>query len=520
MGSLPGRHDSREEMPESTNLAGRAGRWSAEHWRKALFGWLVFAVAAMVLGNVIGHVQMKDSEVASGEAATALRMLEQAGLTQPATENVLVQSKPLRHASSPGVPSPNGGGARAGTRTAARRHEPAEPDVRSRTAAVTSRATATRCSSSSTCAATPRRRRTGSRRSWRRSRARRRRTRVSIREVGNASANYEIGKTFNKDFANAERMTVPMTLIILLAAFGALVAAGLPVLLAFSAVLASLGLYSLVTPRVRGRLPVDLGRHPPHRHGGRRRLLALLPPARARGACSRQRAATRAAARGVDVRTGRTHLRRDRADRDGRAVHRRQPHLHRHGDRDDARRPLRRDRIGDGAAGDARELGDRVDRGRIPLVGRTKHAAGESRFWGLRPRPRPPAPGALARPRRRASRRGRDAASSACTRSCRASPTCRASCRSCRRTRPRSRPSRARRRRPRSSCRRRTCETPPVRRRSASSEQAAAATGQMFRAVHGHGEPRPHRRADRHRRSPATATTRRRSPRCTRSATR
>ena len=40
---------------------------------------------------------------------------------------------------------------------------------------------------------------------------------------------------------------MPITLLILLAAFGALVAACLPVLLAFSAVLASLGLYALVT---------------------------------------------------------------------------------------------------------------------------------------------------------------------------------------------------------------------------------------------------------------------------------
>ena len=29
------------------------------------------------------------------------------------------------------------------------------------------------------------------------------------------------------------------------------------------------------------------------------------------------------------------------------------------------------------------KLGDRVDKGRLPLVGRRKHAAGESRFWGF-----------------------------------------------------------------------------------------------------------------------------------------
>src|SRR5689334_20212683 len=78
---------------DNLNLAGRAGKWSAEHWKKALFGWLVFAVAAMVVGNAVGHVQMKDSQAASGEAARALTMLERAHFSQPAVESVLVQSR-------------------------------------------------------------------------------------------------------------------------------------------------------------------------------------------------------------------------------------------------------------------------------------------------------------------------------------------------------------------------------------------------------------------------------------------
>src|SRR5262249_37323968 len=74
----------------------------------------------------------------------------------------------------------------------------------------------------------------------------------TVREVGNASASYEIGKTFAEDFKSAEWLTIPLTLLILLGAFGSLVAAGLPVVLAFSAVLASLGLYSLLTHASRG----------------------------------------------------------------------------------------------------------------------------------------------------------------------------------------------------------------------------------------------------------------------------
>jgi putative drug exporter of the RND superfamily len=77
----------------SQNLAGRAARWSARHWSLALFGWLAFAVAAVVLGSTVGHVQMKDSEAASGEAARGLELLNRAGLVDPARENVLVQSR-------------------------------------------------------------------------------------------------------------------------------------------------------------------------------------------------------------------------------------------------------------------------------------------------------------------------------------------------------------------------------------------------------------------------------------------
>ena len=35
----------REEKTMRTNLAGRAGRWSAAHWKQAAFGWIAFAVA-------------------------------------------------------------------------------------------------------------------------------------------------------------------------------------------------------------------------------------------------------------------------------------------------------------------------------------------------------------------------------------------------------------------------------------------------------------------------------------------
>ncbi len=69
----------------------------------------------------------------------------------------------------------------------------------------------------------------------------------SVSEFGFASANHEFDATLGKDFQRAEFTTLPVTLVILLFAFGALVAAGLPVLLAFSGVLATIGLSAIAS---------------------------------------------------------------------------------------------------------------------------------------------------------------------------------------------------------------------------------------------------------------------------------
>ena len=66
-------------------------------------------------------------------------------------------------------------------------------------------------------------------------------------EFGQASADYEVGQRFERDMRRVEFISLPLTIAILIVAFGALVAAGLPVILAFSAVLAATGLNSLVS---------------------------------------------------------------------------------------------------------------------------------------------------------------------------------------------------------------------------------------------------------------------------------
>ena len=302
-----------------TNLAARAGAWSARNWKKALFGWLVFAVAASVVGNVVGHRQMKDSEFASGEAATAITMLEQAGMTQPASESVLIQSKKQVY-TDPGFQSAIAGVVQTlalqkdatniqnpllkeggGGQISADGHSVLiQFDVRGdpnkaqdKIEPILTAIAGVQASNKS----------------------------LSVREVGTASANFEINKTFNKDFANAERLTIPITLIDPAASRSA--RSSRPACRCCSPsrrCSRRSGLIALIS-HVRRRLGHRrLADGPPDRDGGRRRLLALLPAPRARGAG--RRAPSRAAAlERAAATSGRAVLisGADRDDRDGRA---------------------------------------------------------------------------------------------------------------------------------------------------------------------------------------------------------
>ncbi|WP_350273976.1 MMPL family transporter [Kribbella sp. HUAS MG21] len=65
---------------------------------------------------------------------------------------------------------------------------------------------------------------------------------LRIEEVGGLSIGKALNETLGKDFKRAEMFSLPVTLAILLVAFGALIAASVPVLLALSAVAAAIGL--------------------------------------------------------------------------------------------------------------------------------------------------------------------------------------------------------------------------------------------------------------------------------------
>jgi uncharacterized membrane protein YdfJ with MMPL/SSD domain len=68
---------------------------------------------------------------------------------------------------------------------------------------------------------------------------------LTIGEFGDASANQAVSDRISADFRKAEATSLPVTLVILTLAFGALVAAGIPLLLGITAVAAALGLTAL-----------------------------------------------------------------------------------------------------------------------------------------------------------------------------------------------------------------------------------------------------------------------------------
>ena len=85
------------------NLAARAGRWSAAHWKTATFGWLAFVGAAVVLGSMHGTVSQTNAEQTNGQAARAEQMLAAADVKNVASEDVLVRSRTLTARRRPSV---------------------------------------------------------------------------------------------------------------------------------------------------------------------------------------------------------------------------------------------------------------------------------------------------------------------------------------------------------------------------------------------------------------------------------
>jgi len=224
-------------------LAARAGGWSARHRWTAVGGWLLLVVLALAVGSMTGRVDSTDSEELPGESGRVVKILDDAGIDEPAGETVLIQSKggqvtaddaAFRGAVDGVLAAVRGTGEVTGAESpygtkaisADRRSALVRFEVRGDPETAADRIQPVLDAVE---------------------KAQRDHRSLRIEQFGDASGQKAFDDAFGSDFTQAEYSAVPVALGILLIAFGALVAALLPVALAMTAFLATTGLVAVVS---------------------------------------------------------------------------------------------------------------------------------------------------------------------------------------------------------------------------------------------------------------------------------
>ena len=223
------------------NLAARAGRWSARHWKTAVFGWLAFVFVAFALGSLVGTNALSVNEPGPGESGRVQQILNDE-FEQPAKEMVLVQSSALTATSA---------GFRAAVQDVIQRLD-AQPNVTNVESPFTA-GNGGRISDDGHSALVQFDIRGKSEDAQDKvapilaavAAAQDARPEFTIEEFGDGSVSKGISDQFGKDLLKAGALSLPVTLGILLLTFGALVAAGIPLLLALTSVFAAIGLLAL-----------------------------------------------------------------------------------------------------------------------------------------------------------------------------------------------------------------------------------------------------------------------------------
>jgi uncharacterized membrane protein YdfJ with MMPL/SSD domain len=224
------------------NLAARIGHWSARHRKLAIWGWLAVTLVAFALGTAIGTKTLVEEDTGVGESGRVDKILGDEFET-PAGELIMVQSL-TQEASSPefkaviadvvsrfqgfenvtDVQSPlqpeNNNLISADGHTARIDLEIAgDPDdAVDKIAPIYAEVQA----------------------------AQKAHPAYAVESFG-VSANEQLQQAFSDDLEKAGLLSLPVTLVILILAFGALVAAGIPLLLALTAVLGTMGLLAFAS---------------------------------------------------------------------------------------------------------------------------------------------------------------------------------------------------------------------------------------------------------------------------------
>jgi RND superfamily putative drug exporter len=218
-------------------LTVRIARWSAEHPWRAIGAWILFVAICVGAGAAAGTKQANFDDNPTGELATYRSIVDEAGFTRPATENVLISARDGDLDAGRALAAANDVRADMGAlRGVGDVSEPVESPkhtaflVNVEIAGDADTADERVDSLLDTTAS-----------------VQQRYPDLRVEQVGGASLNSALSKTLGEDFQKAELISIPVTLVIMLVVFGALIAAGVPVLLAMSAVGTALGLSALVS---------------------------------------------------------------------------------------------------------------------------------------------------------------------------------------------------------------------------------------------------------------------------------
>jgi putative drug exporter of the RND superfamily len=230
-----------DPRPDGRPVVERIACWSARHRKVVIGAWLLFLGAAILVGQLLGS--QARPQYAPGQAGQADRILYNLGVVTPPVESVLIQARDPRatFATDPqmrqaaqqvvtalarmpraaaDIASPLGPGGRLlvspGGRSAMVTFDVAGPNA----------AADTTVGADMAAVAAVQARHPG----------------LIVAEAGDASTDAVANTLMNSDFRRAEMTSVPITLVLLLAVFGALIAAGIPVVLAGTVVITTVSL--------------------------------------------------------------------------------------------------------------------------------------------------------------------------------------------------------------------------------------------------------------------------------------
>lgn len=198
----------------------RAARWSALHPWRAILAWVAFVAFAVGLAIAVPAQETTDADYRVGESGRADALVADAGLESPDTENILVAGDGASAAAEEVADE---------ARTADGVLSVGEPQQSADGSAYLvsvvlddgADADAVQEVTAAAAAAYPE---------------------LDIRQAGDVTIDEAIDEQVGEDLASAEVISLPVTLVLMLLAFGALIAAGIPVLLAGTSVAATIGL--------------------------------------------------------------------------------------------------------------------------------------------------------------------------------------------------------------------------------------------------------------------------------------